>query len=288
MGKSKRNKGRRRDQWLDDPIALANAEVAAAERTLLAKRQAAARAAAAMVNGQAPSPEEQYAEFLNRPGDYYVCTFNVGGKVNETQGVTYVAECVLKADEVQLPYLIEVIRQIRGGFGEQARISLARARTTQQAPAPRHDDPRPGVASAAARFDPRPTPATEALHRLHAEHAARVDAFERQAADLLPEDMQPDLTREQLQEQLPGMTRAEVADELGLDPAAIGGDIKHAGALDVEQLAAELGVSPLDLMPIKATDGSTVYAVKPGAAVPRAGRHAAPEDDSRDDSGRGA
>lgn len=281
MGKSKRNKARRLD-----PVALAQAEVRAAEATLLAKRQAAARAAAAMVNGQA-SPEDQYAEFLNRPGDYYVARFEVGGKINETQGVTYIGECVLKADEEQMPYLVEIIRQIRGGFGEQARITLSRAQTVQQ------------------RIDPRPTATNVAMHRLQEQHARAVreaeaaamppvngypntlpvDPFEAAAADLLPGG---ELSREQLQEQLPGMTRREVADELGVDPAEIGGDIKGAGSIDVEQLAAELGVSPLDLMPIKASDGSTVYAVKPGAGRPPAGRHARPEDDPRDDSGRGA
>lgn len=277
MGKGKRNKARHLD-----PVALANAEVRAAEQTLLAKRQAAARAAAAMVNGQA-SPEEQYAEFLNRPGDYYVAQFEVrppAGEPPTDPPPPITAQCVLKADEEQMPYLVEVIRQIRGAFGDRARIALTRAQTTQQ------------------QVAPRPTATHQAMRRLQAQHAARVeawerdnaaalgvpDAFEALAADLLPDsEPAPELSREQLQAQLPGMTRREVADELGVAPADIGGDIKGAGALDVEQLAAELGVSPLDLMPIKATDGSTVYAVKPGAGAPRAGRHAAPEDDPRDD-----
>lgn len=248
MGKSKRNKHRR--ERLADPVAAANAEVRAAEQTLLAKRQAAARAAAAAVNDQTDAtPEEQYAAFLNRPGDYYVARFDVGGNINDTQGgVAYVGECVLKADEDQLPYLVEVIRQIRGGFGDQARITLTRAQTTQQ-----HAAPPP-----ATQPDPRPT-----------------DLFERAAADLLPDAMQPDIpepSREEIQQQLPGMTRREVADELGVNPADLGGDIKHANSIDVETLAAELGVSPLDLMPITSMDGSVAYAVKPGAA-PTAGRH---------------
>lgn len=270
MGKSKRNKAKRLD-----PIALANAEVRAAEQTLLAKRQAAARAAALAVNGQA-SPEEQYAEFLNRPGDYYVAQFEV-----RTAGEPVRAECVLKADEEQMPYLVEVIRQIRGAFGEHARIVLSRAQTTQQATRPPADN---GLGRQRRRAEEDLAAARMAPVAGYP-NTLPVDAFERMAADLLPDEMQPDipeLSREELQQQLPGMTRREVADELGVDPAEIGGDIKGADALDVEALAAELGVSPLDLMPIKGADGSTVYAVKPGAGRPAPGRHAAPDADTSD------
>ena len=293
MGKSKRNK-HRRDSWLDDPVHRANAEVVAAERTLLAKRQAAARAAAAAVNGQQPqTPAEQAEAFFNRPGDYFVGRFNIGGHVDGgPSGVTFVAECVFKADEQQLPYLVEVIRQIRGGFGDRARIELSRARTQAGPPVGKRVEYGPGTAPAEAMQPdvtpswPPPPPAWDPTAPVApAPWADQPDTLEDLAADLLPSDGS-DLTREQLQAQLPGMTRAEVADELGVHPADIGGEIKHAGDLELEQIAAEMGLSPLDLEPIEMRGGGRVYAVKPRQTQPPAGRHAAP-DASTGDNKRG-
>jgi hypothetical protein len=305
VGKSKRNK--RRDQWLDDPLAVANEDVRAAEHRLLEARRRAAAAAASANNRHSDrrraaaaavgaSPEEQAEAFFNRPGDFYIAQFEIP---QSTTGGPARAQCALKADEAQRDYLVEVMRQIRGAFGEGARISLSRAATQQQ-----------------RVVDDRPPATNVAMQRLQAAHARAVHAdevsrhvdqtmrglgeqpaasmwdLEQDTLDaLLPEEMLPDvpeLTREELQAQLPGMTRAEVAEELGIEPADIGGDIKGAETIEVEQLAAELGLSPLDLMPIDVRGGGRVYAVKPRQTQPPPGRHAAPEDDPSENDAGGA
>lgn len=314
MGKQNKRKARRRDAWLDDPLAVANEDVRAAERHLLEARQRAAVAAAAR-NGRKPpaAPEDQAEEFFNRPGDFYIAQFEIP---QSTTGGPIRAQCVVKADEAQRDYLIEVMRQIRGAFGENARISLSRAQQQQQRVVARGTD---GGISAAHRA------AAEAVRRRNeqlsggitgrlASAATSLWDLENAAADMLaPAELTAevckahrdpdckrcddtvddlwihprDLSREELQEQLPGMTRAEVAEELGVDPADIGGEFKHTDDIEIEQLAAELGLSPLDLQPIEMRGGGRVYAVKPRQLPPPPGRHARPEQESGDDSERG-
>lgn len=319
MGKQNKRKARRRDAWLDDPLAVANEGVRAAERQLLEARQRAATAAASR-NGHKPpaAPEEQAEEFFNRPGDFYIAQFEIP---QTTTGGPIRAQCVVKADEAQRDYLVEVMRQIRGAFGENARISLSRARQQQQRVVARGTDGGIGAAHrAAAEAVRRRNEQLLANNRVTPpEPSASLWDLENAAADMLAPAVGPpaevtaevckahrdpdckrcddtvddlwvhprDLTREELQEQLPGMTRAEVAEELGVDPADIGGEFKHTDDIEIEQLAAELGLSPLDLQPIEMRGGGRVYAVKPRQLPPPPGRHARPEQESGDDSERG-
>jgi hypothetical protein len=213
----------------------------------MSKRKKRKQQARAATNGHEPAGRYTYREyfaqpdpaeeFFTRPGDYYIAKFEIGGHVDDIAGVTFIAESVFKADDQQLPYLIEVIRQIRGAFGDKARVRLTKALAKQQTIKPPAENARGAVDSS-----PR-----------------------------------PDLSRAQLQEQLPGMTRAALAAEIGVRPAEIGGDVNSVPSeISVEELAAELGVSPLDLQPIDMIGGGRAYAVKPGAAM-LGGRHAAPD-----------
>lgn len=369
MGKSKRNK-RNRDQriaqtglgrFLDSDLANANADVREAERILLGARQRAAHAAQQARTGSysyrehfgqdghtrtpvdlndagGRSPEDQAAAFFNRPGDYFLARFQItgGGDDMPVPGptITFKAETVLKASEAEYPYLLEVLRQIRGGFGDRCRIELYRTHTVEREP----------------EFNPTPTATNLAMRRLQAEHTRAV-AEDRlaEAADRIigspvrppssipdgppmpmsdftlgprqrgPEvvggdgrtdserngqippwlaslnvcdlcrrtggeheptcvrrlEQAPDLTREELAEQLPGMTRAEAAAELGTTPEDLGGNIYGTGDMQVEQLAAEIGVPPGCLQPIPMAGGGVAYAVIPTPPEPE-GRHASP------------
>lgn len=331
--------------------------------------------------GQAP--EDQAAAFFNRPGDYYLARFTLAVGDAPTTGAPagpkLAAETVLKASEDQFDYLLEVLRQIRGGFGDRCRIELYRTHTVEQAPDPgpghfpepearlvdglieateqhtkrqaremlrEHLDDGPPIpmnefrlgerySSADAGHDqhppagpytdqvdgathdqvppwladappyPKPDPyrfttkgpakpthdvdtfandgttavvicgcgrrfaaeTEDAAYKLHAEHAPAVHES----------DWYRDLTREELQQQLPGMTRAEAAAELGKRPEDIGGTFQATGDLEREKLAAEVGVPVEHLQPIRMSNGGYAYAVKPPAA-PAEGRHAKPEE----------
>ncbi|MCG5431216.1 hypothetical protein LV457_02790 [Mycobacterium sp. MYCO198283] len=119
MGKAIKQKRRH-------PISVAEAkrQLAAARR-----REEAAPPAVDLANLDTPgvSHAEQYAEFLNRPGDFYVARIEIPLDdeihLRPKLGVT----ATLKADAQQLPYLVEVLRQIRGALGDHARINLVRA-----------------------------------------------------------------------------------------------------------------------------------------------------------------
>src|SRR6478609_7637367 len=126
MGKAKRNKNRRKSGYNHEE-ALRRAD---------ATRQRARGGARARVDidtGTA-SPEDQAAAFFNRPGDYFLAKFSVGGAVERLPGagVTFVGETVLKASEDQFDYLLEVLRQIRGGFDDKCRIELYRTHTVER------------------------------------------------------------------------------------------------------------------------------------------------------------
>lgn len=322
-----------------DPLTAANEDVRAAEEALTQARRRAAiaaheqhrsygipedhreklraerenslnaglrsRPAHATINlddahGQAP--EDQAAAFFNRPGDYYLARFTIR-EADGIVGPEANAETVLKASEDQLDYLLEVLRQIRGGFGDRCRIELYRTHTVEQAP---------GRDNAGKPFQPNVTPDGPG-------HAQRytipdgpplvpgvdvhLDARQR-GPEVVGDDGQTDserngqvppwltgsppwmqqvawhtrdLTREELQAQLPGMTRAQAAAELGKRPEDIGGNVYATGDLQAEQIAAELGIPVENLQPLPMSNGGTAYAVKPPERAPE-GRHAKPEE----------
>ncbi len=69
---------------------------------------------------------EQYAEFLNRPGRFYVGQFEIALD-DEPLGQKLTTQTTFKADDQQLLYLVEVLRQVRGALGAHTRITLAPA-----------------------------------------------------------------------------------------------------------------------------------------------------------------
>lgn len=69
---------------------------------------------------------EQYAEFLNRPGRFYVGQFEIPLD-DEPLGQKLTTQTTFKADDQQLLYLVEVLRQVRGALGARTRITLAPA-----------------------------------------------------------------------------------------------------------------------------------------------------------------
>ncbi|WP_319456896.1 MULTISPECIES: hypothetical protein [unclassified Mycobacterium] len=72
------------------------------------------------------SHADQWADFLNRPGRFYVAQIVIPLD-GEPLGQKLGSQTTLKADDDQLPYLVEVLRQVRGAFGEHARITLTPA-----------------------------------------------------------------------------------------------------------------------------------------------------------------
>ena len=329
MGKSKRNRDRRRDdamRWPAPSLEQANADVRNAERVLLEARRRAAQAAEAARGAEqrrrehlsgygaahraardrvrrahlpvdlddagGRAPEDQGAAFFNRPGDYYLAKFSVGGHVNGgPSGVTFVAETVLKASEDEFDYLLEVLRQIRGGFGEKCRIELYRTHTVEQAPDEPGHFPEPEIRPTID--DGPPIPMSEfRLGERYSSADAGHDAADQpvptldERNDQIPpwlrgappwvQEVTRDLTREELQAQLPGMTRAEVAAELGKRPEDIGGNV-YTGDLEREKIAAEFGVPVESLQPISMSNGGYAYSVVPQPPPPE-GRHAKSEE----------
>jgi hypothetical protein len=115
------------------------------------------------------SHADQWAAFLNRPGRFYVATLEIPAD-DDLMGLKVASRATLKADDQQLPYLVEVLRQVRGAFGEHCRITLTPADVvsaeTGRAAGPavtRHDDPERGAALLAAQR--RAQAATEGTRR---------------------------------------------------------------------------------------------------------------------------
>ena len=121
MPKSKHDKRKR-------PPTVAEAERAleAARRREAIGRTATRRIDLANLDTPDVTHAEQYAEFLNRPGRFYVGQFEIPLD-NEPLGQKLCTQTTFKADDQQLLYLVEVLRQIRGSLGERTRITLAPA-----------------------------------------------------------------------------------------------------------------------------------------------------------------
>ena len=305
----------------------ANTEVRKAERRLLYARQLAAGAAEAARNAESRrrarmgddagrfrakrvhtpidlddagnrSPDDQADAFFNRPGDYFLAKFAITRPAISSPGHIEIAkaETVLKASEDQFDYLLEVLRQIRGGFGNKCRIELYRTHTVEQAsPSPTEEIVRgPARRIAPGSFtiqDGQPIPMDEFTlgprqrgpevvgtdGQTDTERAGQIPPWMSGTPLGLPDDALAgrDLTREELQATLPGMTRAEAAAELGKRPEDIGGNV-YAADLTREQIAADLGVPVDSVDPIPMTGGGYAYAIKPSAPPP-AGRHATPD-----------
>lgn len=260
------------------PISVSEAE----ELLAKARRREAAQAAQNGHNTRRPArvdlatldtPEishgDLWDDFMMRPGTFYVADIAIPAMANQ-DGETFTATTTLKATDEQLPYLVEVLRQVRGALGETCRISLAPAERTdpeQVAPAQR---------SAASVAD-----AERALQA-----ARRAEETRRRATipdgppmvigapggPWLAAAEDREYTREELVAQLPGRTRADVAAELGKAPEDIGGTY-NTDALP-EELAAQIGVPVDSLRRIPMTGGGHAWAVVPQNSEPT-GRHAA-------------
>ncbi len=120
MGKGKKNKRPR-------PMTVVEAQ----EQLARAVRREQGEATAPWVDlANLDTPDvahaDQWAAFINRPGRFYVATIDIpldGQALGEKLSTT----TTFKADDQQLPYLVEVLRQVRGAFGLHASISLAPA-----------------------------------------------------------------------------------------------------------------------------------------------------------------
>ncbi|SIF34793.1 Uncharacterised protein [Mycobacteroides abscessus subsp. abscessus] len=73
------------------------------------------------------TPANQAHEFFTRPGDFYQVVLALPAPTN---GAKLGAGFIVKADDTQLPYLLEVLRQLRGALGDGTRIELAKAQIT--------------------------------------------------------------------------------------------------------------------------------------------------------------
>lgn len=296
------------------PISVSEAE------ELLAKarrREAAQAAQAAQIghNTRRPArvdlatldtPEishgDLWDDFMMRPGTFYVADIAIPDIANADGNDIFTATTTLKATDEQLPYLVEVLRQVRGALGETCRISLAAAEQTDHSPRVQQT----GRYALREMFDQQQS-ATENANQSTASiadaeralHAARRAARGRARAIIPdgppmviggpdgPQFVAPgppgelwipaedrEYSREELAAQLPGRTRADVAAELGKAPEDIGGTY-NTDAMP-EELAAQLGVPVESLRRIPMTGGGHAWAVVPQTPEP-SGRHAATE-----------
>lgn len=353
MGKNKRNKRNRDQHTAGDSLHRflhgadldeANRAVREAEANLLEARRRAAQAADAIRAAQSRpahakidlddahghAPEDQAAAFFNRPGDYYLARLSIRDKFDHAATVA-TADTVLKASEDQRDYLLEVLRQIRGGFGDLCRIELYRTHTVEHGPQAPNKSPgttqatagagntetqeaaandtyagvrlAPGsftvrdgrpipmsefhlgerYSSADAGHDPHPPTDTPYTDQIDGQVPPWVAGTPGAGFTLPPTNGRRDLTREEIQAQLPGMTRAQAAAELGKHPEDIGGNVYATGDLQREQIAAELGIPVENLLPIKMSNGGHAYSVLPTPPPEPEGRHAKPEGEASDE-----
>ncbi|MDO2989273.1 hypothetical protein [Mycobacteroides abscessus] len=73
------------------------------------------------------TPADQAHEFFTRPGDFYHVALALPAPTN---GAKLGAGFIVKADDTQLPYLLEVLRQLRGALGDGTRVELTKAQIT--------------------------------------------------------------------------------------------------------------------------------------------------------------
>ncbi|MCT7372718.1 hypothetical protein [Mycolicibacterium llatzerense] len=221
-------------------------------------------------------------DFMFRPGTFYIADIAIPAIVN-ADGESFTATTTLKATDEQLPYLVEVLRQVRGALGETCRISLAAAEpTTEQPPAGRYgfQEHFAQTATRAAESTASVADAHQALEAAQRAAAARARATVPDGPPMVPglpggpwmpaEDRE--YSRDELAAQLPGRTRADVAQELGKAPEDIGGT--YNADMMPEELAAQIGVPVESLRRIPMTGGGYVWSVVPQAPEP-SGRYAA-------------
>ena len=219
--------------------------------------------------------QDQWADFLNRPGKFYVASITLALD-DDAMGEKVSTTTTLKADDEQLPYLVEILRQVRGAFGAHTRIELS--------PAEPHVEER-RIAGPVTKQGPTMTLTDEDWRDRTGQRPATADELAairqmRNTVDAPPwaaseEDRAlNEFTREQLVAMLPGRTRREVAAELGKAPEAIGGSVRSDQL--PEELADELGVPVESLRRIPMNGGGYAWTVTP--PVVEHGRHAAPDE----------
>ncbi|ORA24915.1 hypothetical protein BST13_33640 [Mycobacterium aquaticum] len=111
------------------------------------------------------SHADQWAAFLNRPGRFYVAQIEIPLD-DEALGQKLSTTTTLKADDDQLPYLVEVLRQVRGALGARCRITLTPAE-------PNVEDRR--VAGPAARVTTTSPDGVTRIHRMARDRARNRD-----------------------------------------------------------------------------------------------------------------
>lgn len=123
-------KGNRDKRKRPPTVAEATRALEAAQRREAAAHSTVQRAQRRIDLANLDTPDvthaEQYAEFLNRPGRFYVGQFEIPLD-DEPLGQKLCTQTTFKADDQQLLYLVEVLRQIRGALGERTRVTLSPA-----------------------------------------------------------------------------------------------------------------------------------------------------------------
>lgn len=152
------------------------------------------------------SHADQWAAFLNRPGRFYVARLDIPAD-DKAHGLKVTAQTTLKADDQQLPYLVEVLRQVRGAFGEHCRITLnpadvASVETSRAA----------GPSSRVGADGIQPT--TEEHHRRHAEAVARYKAETAATANRYAEVVEAE--RRLAEQRAAAVERPATAEELAM------------------------------------------------------------------------
>ncbi|OHU48120.1 hypothetical protein [Mycobacteroides chelonae] len=114
-----------------DALAAENAEQSNRENPLLRGYQTITEepAPAPTLDSDPRHPDDQAHEFFTRPGDFYQVALALPVP---TTGADIGARFMVKADDTQLPYLLEVLRQLRGALGAASgcRIELTKAQIT--------------------------------------------------------------------------------------------------------------------------------------------------------------
>lgn len=108
---------RRRDELC--PVARAHK----ATKNLHDAAQTLTEQTAPTLDSDPRTPADQAHEFFTRPGDFY----QVFLRIAPSSARSSVHSFMVKADDTQLPYLIEVLRQLRGALGDNTRVELSKA-----------------------------------------------------------------------------------------------------------------------------------------------------------------
>ncbi|BAX98874.1 hypothetical protein MSTE_03574 [Mycobacteroides stephanolepidis] len=184
------------------------------------------------------TPDDQAHEFFTRPGDFYQVVLSLPVPTN---GADIGAQFMVKADDTQFPYLLEVLRQLRGALGT-ARVELTKAQITPP------DGPPMEIGKDFTLGDrfPRMPVSTSNPHGPIGTMPRYTEVF------AMGEEIRPPFERE--------LRMGDLADQ-------------------VAAVAEQQGVKPEQIQVIPVRGGGYAYTVKP-EPQPDRGRHARPDDDT--------